>query len=110
MNHKQKLVSLVLFISILMTATPTFAADNVLVTGTKNLIDDALKWVLFLIPPAAAARIAYINWTKKGTEEPAEIAAKDKLIKKYLIAAVVGELSALIVKLVLSYYGVTANI
>lgn len=110
MNIKQKLASLVLFISILMTATPIFAADNVLVTGTKNLINDALKWLLILIPATAAARIAYVNWTKKGTEEPAEIAAKDKLIRKYIIAAIIGMTSTFIVKLILSYYGVNADI
>jgi|UPI00069680E9 hypothetical protein len=110
MNHKQKLASLVLFISILMTATPIFAADNVLVTGTRNLIKDVTTWVMFLIPSTAGAMIAYVSWTKKGTEEPAEIAAKNKLIKKYIVAAVIGTLSTAIVKLVLSYYGVTADI
>ncbi|MDA5110975.1 hypothetical protein O3V59_21815 [Brevibacillus thermoruber] len=110
MNHKQKLASLVLFFSILMTATPTFAADNVLVTGTKNMLNDVLKWLLILIPATAAVAISYQNWLKKSTEEPAEIAAKSKLIKKYMVAAVIGECSAAIVKLVLSYYGVNADI
>ena len=110
MNHKQKLASLLLFISILMTATPIFAAENVLVTGTKNLIKDATTWVMILIPSSAGAVIAYVSWTKKGTEEPAEIASKNKLIKKYIVAAIIGMLSTAIVKLVLSYYGVNADI
>ncbi|UFJ41348.1 hypothetical protein LOK74_02075 [Brevibacillus humidisoli] len=108
---KKYLAAIILFVSQLMTTYAVYAAkDNILVTGTKALLNDALFWILILIPVAAAVAIAWANFQKKGTEEPAEIAAKDKLIKKYIWAAIIGECSAAIVKLVLSYYGVTADI
>ncbi|MBO8164208.1 MAG: hypothetical protein H0Z34_10890 [Brevibacillus sp.] len=108
---KKVVSAIVLFVSQLMTASTLYAAkDNILVSGTKSLLNDALFWVLILIPVGAAVAIAWQNFLKKGTDEPAEIAAKDKLIKKYMWAAVIGECSAAIVKLVLSYYGVTADI
>lgn len=107
----KNITSAVLSFSFFLMGRAAFAAgDNILVTGTNAFLSDLLKWILILIPVSAAVVIAYQSWAKKGTDEPAEIAAKDKLIKKYLIGAIIGECSAAVVKLVLSYYGVTANI
>ncbi|MGG4456894.1 conjugal transfer protein [Brevibacillus porteri] len=106
---KKKIAALTLFISTLMVSTTIYAAsDNVFVSGTKAFLDDVIKWLLILIPASAAVAIAWQSWLKNSTEEPAEIAAKNKLIKKYLVGAVIGVSAVGLVSLVLSYYNAGA--
>lgn len=104
---KKKMLALTIFLTQLMVASPTFAkiANSTLVVGTKNLLNDTLSAVLVLVPIAAALAIAWANYQKKGMEEPAEIAAKDKLIKRIMFAAILAFTAAGLVKTVLSYYG-----
>ncbi|MGK5511962.1 hypothetical protein [Brevibacillus formosus] len=108
----KKLAALTIFITHLMMATPTFAAisNSIMVTGTKKLLSDGLTAVLILVPIAASLAIAWANYQKKGMDEPAEIAAKDKHIKKIMIAAVSAFCASAIVKVVLGYYGVSGTV
>lgn len=105
----KKLVVLTIFLATIFDASSAFAAtnSNIFVSGTDKLIKDALNWLLFLIPGTVAAAIAYQNWQKNSTEEPAEIAQKNKLIKKYLVSGVIGMCSVAVVRLILGYYSVT---
>ncbi|MBW5471563.1 hypothetical protein GPJ61_27635 [Brevibacillus formosus] len=108
----KKLVALTIFITHLLMANSTYAAisGSIMVTGTKKMLQDGLTALLILVPIAAALRIAWLNYQKKGLEEPAEIAAKDKHVKKIMIAAISAFCASAAIKVVLSYYGVTANV
>ncbi|WP_019123866.1 hypothetical protein [Brevibacillus massiliensis] len=106
----KKAIAFVYFFAQLFTVSGVYAAkDNVLVSGTKALLNDALFWILILIPVSAAVFIGWQSWLKSGLDEPAEMAQKDKIIKRILVASVIGECGMAIVKLVLSYYGVTVT-
>lgn len=105
---RKKYAALLTFAFSLFLAQPAFAnsiSKSIFVTGTKAMLNDALTGILILVPIAAAAMIAWLSYLKKGLQEPAEIAQKDKLIKKIMIAAVIAFGSSTIVKIVLSYYG-----
>ena len=82
---------------ILAGAAPVF------VTGTLNLMNDAMTWVLVLIPTAAALFCAWKAFCYQAADENERTMIK-KSDKGALIIAVLGECSSAIIKLILSYY------
>ncbi|MEN1990232.1 hypothetical protein [Paenibacillus hubeiensis] len=90
---------------MMMCAFPAFADDPKIVSGSKKLGEDGLKWVLVLIPVGAAAFMGYHALAKLAAEnDSAEIASRNKSMKRILIAAIIGESVSGIVTLVLGYY------
>lgn len=82
---------------ILAGAAPVF------VTGTQKLMNDAMTWVLILIPIAASLFCAWKAFCYQAADEN-ERAVIKKSVKGAVIVAILGELSSAIIKLILSYY------
>ena len=82
---------------IVVAATPAF------VTGTQNLMNDAMTWILILIPTAAALFCAWKALCYQAADEN-EHKPILKSVKGALIIAAFGECSSAIIKLILSYY------
>ena len=79
------------------------AAAPVFVTGTQNLMNDAMTWVLVLIPTAAALYCAWKAFCYQSADENERTMIK-KSVKGALIIAVFGECASAIIKVILSYY------
>lgn len=78
-------------------------AAPVFVTGTQNLMNDAMTWVLVLIPTAAALFCAWKAFCYQSADENERTMIK-KSVKGALIIAVFGECASAIIKVILSYY------
>lgn len=78
-------------------------AAPVFVTGTVNLMNDAMTWILILIPTAAALFCAWKALCYQSADENERVVIK-KSVKGAVIVAIFGELSSAIIKLILSYY------
>ena len=79
---------------IVVAATPAF------VTGTQNLMNDAMTWVLILIPIAASLFCAFCY---QAADDNERIMIK-KSVKGAVVVAILGECASAIIKLILSYY------
>lgn len=79
------------------------SAAPVFVTGTQNLMNDAMTWVLVLIPTAAALYCAWKAFCYQSADENERTMIK-KSVKGALIIAVFGECASAIIKVILSYY------
>jgi uncharacterized BrkB/YihY/UPF0761 family membrane protein len=82
---------------IVVAATPAF------VTGTQNLMNDAMTWVLILIPIAASLFCAWKAFCYQAADDNERIMIK-KSVKGAVVVAILGECAAAIIKLILSYY------
>lgn len=75
------------------------------VSSAANLLQDALTWILFLIPVAAALMIGYHSLLKIMSDgEAGEIAERNKKMKQILIAAVIAFAAVGIVTAILAYF------
>lgn len=79
------------------------SAAPIFVTGTQNLMNDAMTWVLVLIPTAAALFCAWKAFCYQAADENERTMIK-KSVKGALIIAVLGECASAIIKVILSYY------
>lgn len=79
------------------------SAAPVFVTGTLNLMNDAMTWVLVLIPTAAALFCAWKALCYQAADENERTMIR-KSVKGALIIAVLGECASAIIKVILSYY------
>lgn len=79
------------------------SAAPIFVTGTQNLMNDAMTWVLVLIPTAAALFCAWKAFCYQAADENERTMIK-KSVKGALIIAVFGECASAIIKVILSYY------
>ena len=82
---------------IVVAATPAFVA------GTQNLMNDAMTWVLILIPIAASLFCAWKAFCYQAADENERIMIK-KSVKGAVVVAILGECASAIIKLILSYY------
>ena len=82
---------------IVVAATPAF------VTGTQNLMNDAMTWVLILIPIAASLFCAWKAFCYQAADDNERIMIK-KSVKGAGVGALWGECASAIIKLILSYY------
>ncbi|MBO8129278.1 MAG: hypothetical protein H0Z39_08795 [Peptococcaceae bacterium] len=86
-------------------APPAWAAPPQLVTGAQNLLNDVLTWLLWLIPAAAGAAIAYHALVKQLSDgDPSTIASHNRAMKNVLIGAAIGWSASGLVKWFLSYF------
>lgn len=93
---------LVVFISPAVLA----AGEPEIVTGTKNLLNAAMTWLLILIPVGCAVMIAWHAFLKQLNEgDPAQAQIHNRAMKSALIAGAIGISASGIVKAVLSFYG-----
>ena len=83
---------------IVVAATPAF------VTGTQNLMNDAMTWVLILIPIAASLFCALKEFCYQAADDNERIMI-NKSVKGAELVAILGECEIAIIKLILSYYG-----
>jgi|LFRM01.2.fsa_nt_gb hypothetical protein len=92
---------------ILAWSSPAFANEApTIVTGTENLLDAALGWFLRLVPVACGCFIAWHALGKQLNEgDPAQAALHSRAMRNALIAGIIAESAAGIVKTVLSFYG-----
>ena len=82
---------------IVVAATPAF------VTGTQNLMNDAMTWVLILIPIAASLFCAWKAFCYQAADDNERIMIK-KSVKGAVVVAILCECASAIIKLILSYY------
>ena len=82
---------------IVVAAAPAF------VTGTQNLMNDAMTWVLILIPRAASIFCAWKAFCYQAADDNERIMIK-KSVKGAVVVAILGECASAIIKLILSYY------
>ncbi|ABY93726.1 MULTISPECIES: hypothetical protein [Thermoanaerobacter] len=76
-----------------------------LVTGAFKLLNDALTWILYLIPAASGAAIGYHALMKQMSDgDPSVTAAHNRAIRNVLIAGAIGMSAASLVKVVLAYF------
>jgi len=91
---------------LLMTFSAQISAEEPkIVTGTKNLFNDGLGWILILIPIATALMIGYHALLKLLSDaDPGVVAEKNKKMKSTLVAGIIGESAMGIVTAVFKYY------
>jgi len=76
-----------------------------LVTGAFQLLNDALTWILYLIPAASGAAIAYHALMKQmGDGDPSVTASHNRSIKNVLVGGAIGMSAASLVKVILAYF------
>ncbi|HBQ26674.1 MAG TPA: hypothetical protein DD791_09815 [Syntrophomonas sp.] len=94
------------FVFILISTPVTLAAGEPgIVTGTKNLLDAAMTWLLILIPVGCACVIAWHAFVKQMNEgDPAQAAIHNRAMKNALVAGAIGISASGIVKAVLAFY------
>jgi len=97
------LLNILLFLLIL---TPTALADDPqIVSGTKELLSDALTWILILIPVGCGCVVAWHSFCKQLNEgDPTQASIHARAIKKALIISAFGMSAAGITTAVLAYY------
>lgn len=77
-----------------------------IVTGTKNLLDAALGWLLILIPVGCGCVIGWHAFCKQLNEgDPAQATTHNRAMKNALVAGAIGMSASGIVKAVLAFYG-----
>ena len=94
-------------LALMLVCSPAMAAgEPEIVTGTKNLMDAAMTWLLVLIPVGCAAIVAWHAFIKQMNEgDPTQAAVHNRAMKNALIAGAIGISASGIVKAVLSFYG-----
>lgn len=107
MINKKSLVSFLVFGMILTFALPAFAATGSpkFVSGTMAMLQDLLKWILIILPIAAALIIAF-GYTMKITSghDPKVVSQQESIAKSVLKWAIIAECGSGIVTYVLSFY------
>lgn len=68
-----------------------------------NLMNDAMTWVLILIPIAASLFCAWKAFCYQAADDNERIMIK-KSVKGAVVVAILGECASAIIKLILSYY------
>lgn len=97
---------LVVLFGLMLFSLPAYAAgEPALFTNGKKLIDDALKWVLILVVPAAGVLMAWQGIKKMMADgEPGAVSAANKAMKNIILAGAIALSSAGLVKLLLGYF------
>lgn len=104
----KSIYKLILSLVFVLFITPVVLASGEpgIVTGTKNLLDAAMTWLLILIPVGCAAVIAWHAFIKQLNEgDPAQAQIHNRAMKNALIAGAIGVSASGIVKAVLGFYG-----
>jgi hypothetical protein len=75
-----------------------------LANKAANFFNDALTWILILVIPVGGLWFAYHALMKMQTEDPTEIASRNKKMKNILVGVAIVESSLAIVKIISSYF------
>lgn len=81
--------------------------DSILVTGTKQLIQDATTAAMVIALLIGIFFLVYYSMLKSGSDDMDQ-KMYGKRQRNVLICVAIAELAAIIIKLFLSYYGVAA--
>jgi hypothetical protein len=90
--------------TITIMASPVYAAQPKLVTGTVALFQAATTWLLVIIPVGAGTVLGYTALQKSLTDDHAVLAEKNKMMKNVLIGAAIAETSSGLVTAILAFY------
>ena len=90
--------------TITVMASPVYAAQPKLVTGTVALFQAATSWLLVIIPVGAGTVLGYTALQKSLTDDHAVLAEKNKMMKNVLIGAAIAETSSGLVTAILAFY------
>lgn len=104
---QKNIYRIMLTIALILVFTPIVLAEGEpgIVTGTKNLLDAAMTWLLILIPVGCACVIAWHAFVKQMNEgDPAQAAVHNRAMKNALVAGAIGISASGIVKAVLAFY------
>lgn len=95
-----------MFMMLMVLASESaFASNPTIVTGSVKLAQQALTWVLLLVPVTAALMFGYHTWMKSMADgESGEVAARNKAIKRVLIYSAIAEGASGLITLFLGYY------
>lgn len=82
------------------------ANEPTIVTGTKDLLNALMNWLLGLIPLGAASVLAWHAFAKQLNEgDGAKVSQHNQAMKNTLISAAIGVTAAGTVKAILAFYG-----
>ncbi|WP_227766352.1 hypothetical protein [Zhaonella formicivorans] len=99
----RKSFKLVFFLAVLTFAIPAYAEPQI-VSGAKNLLNDATTWLLGLIPTAAGLMIGYHALMKQFNDDPTSASIHNKAMKNILVAGAIGVSAVGLVKAFLAYF------
>lgn len=104
--RKKRMFFIATLLFLVAYASPVLAADEPkLVSGTLQLLNDATKWLLILVPVSTAFKAGWHYWLKQLKEgDPAEAAQEAKAAKNAIIAGIIITSIVGLVKVLLSYY------
>lgn len=97
------LLTVSVFIFFAFTSS-VFAAQPTIVTGTVNLLKAISTWLLIIIPLGAGVFIAVHAFKKSTTDDQAEIAVHNKMIKNTIIGAIVAVCADGLIAVILGFY------
>lgn len=76
-----------------------------IVTGAKRLVEDALNWILVLVPVCAGLMVAYHAWMKSMADgDQGVIAERNRKMKNTIVGAVIAESASGLCRFILSYF------
>lgn len=105
LNFAKKHKTLLLTICFMMIATQAFAAEPKIVSGSKTLLTDMLKWVLILVPVAGGLAIGLAKLqTIMSGNEPQVVSKNDSFIKKIIVSVIIAETGAGLITAIVAYY------
>lgn len=107
LKHKTVYLFSAFMIFLLLGETSAFAATNpgdpTIITGGQKLVAQATTWLLILIPVTSGAVFTFHAWMKSHAEEGAEVADRNKKMKRLVIWGPVAMCGTAIVKLFFYY-------
>ena len=104
-QFKNKKTQLITAGTIALYSTPVMASGGVpIIGGVTNLLNDALGWLMGLIPLGTALMLGYHGFKKTLSDDPASTADANKKMKNVLISGVIATSAVVIVKFLLSNY------
>jgi hypothetical protein len=101
----KKNITLLLVLGIIMIASPAYAADPKIVSGTKSLFTAASGWVTGLIPVAAGVGLAFCKFKQVSSDnDPSVVAHYNKQMKTIIISSAIGMTASGTITAVLAFY------
>lgn len=100
----KKKMQLLLMMVMVSLAVPVFASEPKLVSGTINLAKTASTWLAGGIAVTAGLFAGYFAWQKSISQDDANIAKYNKLIKNTIVGAVIATTISGLITVILSFY------
>lgn len=101
----KKAFLLLLTVVLIMIASPAYAADPKIVSGTKALFQTAGGWITGLIPVAAGVALAFCKFKQVSSDnDPSVVAHFNKMMKTIIISSIIGMTASGTVTAVLAFY------